>query len=86
MSKKCYHSDKDGKKQFIEDVIKPFVLASEIYADVKYLDNERGEWILFFKSDFPDPVNCIDITANSIAAIYIDFCRKFANIVKEKLY
>ena len=81
-----YRSNHEGKNQFIHEVIEPFVLASGIFTAVKYIDNERGEWITLYKESDPEPAVKIDITADSIAAIYVDFCRHFIEIVKEELY
>ena len=81
-----YRSNHEGKKQFIHEVIKPFVLATGEFTAVQYIDNENGEWIAIYKDGNPYPVKYIDITADSIAAIYVDFCKYFSEIVKEEMY
>ena len=81
-----YNSTHESTNQFINEVIKPFVLATGEFITVKYIDNEKGEWIALYKEGDPNPAKRIDITADSIAAIYVDFCRCFSEIVKEEMY
>ena len=81
-----YRSTHEGKNQFIHEVIEPFVLATGEFTAVTYIDNENGEWIAIYKYGNPYPVKYIDITADSIAAIYVDFCKYFSEIVKEEMY
>lgn len=81
-----YRSNELGKKTFIEEVIKPFVLATGIFVEVCYVSDERGEWIALYKESDPNPAVRIDITADSIAAIYVDFCHKFIDVIKKELY
>ena len=81
-----YRSTHEGKNQFIHEVIEPFVLASGAFVAVQYIDNEKGEWIALYKEGNPYPAKYIDITADSIAAIYVDFCKYFSEIVKEEMY
>lgn len=81
-----YRSTHEGKNQFIHEVVEPFVLASGEFIAVQYIDNEKGEWIALYKEDNPYPYKYIDITADSIAAIYFDFCKYFGEIIKEEMY
>ena len=81
-----YRSTHEGKNQFIHEVIEPFVLANGAFIAVQYIDNEKGEWIALYKEGSPYPTKHIDITADSIAAIYVDFCKYFSEIIKEEMY
>ena len=81
-----YRSNESGKKTFIEEVIKPFVLATGVFVEVRYVSDERGEWITLYKENNLNPATRIDITADSIAAIYVDFCHKFIDVIKKELY
>ena len=81
-----YRSTHEGKNQFIHEVIKPFVLATGVFIALQYIDNEKGEWIALYKEGDPYPYKYIDITADSIAAIYVDFCKYFSEIAKEEMY
>ena len=81
-----YRSDHAGKNQFIHEIIEPFVLASGEFIGVNYIDNEKGEWIAIYKEGDPYPYKYIDITADSIAAICVDFCKYFGKIVEEEMY
>ena len=81
-----YRSTHEGKNQFIHEVIEPFVLATGEFIAVQYIDNEKGEWIALYKEGSLYPYKYIDITADSIAAIYVDFCKYFSEIVKKEMY
>ena len=83
---KIYKNNEQGKREFVDEIIRPLVLNEEHFADAMYVSNERGEYILLYRYGETDAAYAINVTADSIAALTRDFMRYFPRYIEEETY
>lgn len=85
MNTKKYANNEDGKREFVDEVIKPMVCNEGHFKDAIYVSNDYGEYIMLYRYGEDTAAYKIDITANSIKATVWDFCKQFLKYLKEEL-
>lgn len=88
---KLYRSNEEGKREFIDEVIHPFVVNEGRFKSSLYTSNDYGEYILLYRypyayadDDGTTAAYMIDITADSIEAICRDFLRQYLKIIEKE--
>lgn len=85
MDIKEYRSNEEGKREFVDEVIRPLVHNEGHFSDALYVSNDRGEYILIYDYGKQTASYTIDITCDSISAICQDFIEQFRKIVRKEI-
>lgn len=84
---KTYLSNEGGKRDYINDVINPIVVNDGHFKSCEYLnltEQRGGEYIVLHPHDPEyEKERYINISADSIQAIFYDFARQILNIIGE---
>lgn len=67
-----YQSTIEGKKKFVEEKVKPLVLAmDDRFVNVEYITDGESEFVVVTNKN-PDKTAQIDVTADSLTALVAD--------------
>ena len=81
---KNYYSTKEGKKEFVDEVLNPIVKNEGHFESCEYISTPNdGEWIVLKPYDWGNPPNSyrIDVGCDSIEAMCRDFMRGFLRAI-----
>ena len=78
-----YSNDIQGKKEFTENILIPFVENENHFKTCRYVCENHNEWIELVPWSCREKIIKINVTADSLEAMIRDFCRQFIKIIEE---